>query len=561
MFPVHLPDEVRQNPKREAECRVYDCLKEQLKDLKFDVYYSKDWLNQKLTKLGREDGECDFIIAHPDLGILFVEVKGGKITKEGSSDKWYSGQNEIKNPVRQARTSKHVIREAMSEQWREGIMPFIKMVHCVLLPDSSRNKTYLGEGMPVELFGFMDDMESLSKKIYDFYDFEAANDCRINGTLGQKGVDILRRMFAMDLDFTPRLVHKLKRQNYLIEEETDAQREILRAAKSFDRLLVEGPAGSGKTMIAIGLALDEISNIDGDKKNILITCLNVPLCKFIKDFLPKDKTNIWVNTFHSLCRKLVLDAGILRAEEINKNINAFNRNILNYAWEAVDRLGAIFDIIIIDEGQDFSEDWWEFLQVLIKDNPESKFRVFRDNNQRLYTGSPAKYAALEGPLYLDKIVRNTRQIGGSTLAYYSGENVRLGGPEGDDIKWVVSENELLSVSKLIKRIVVFDEVSLKDIAILTNTPIDKTVFSSTDDVAGYPIVQCDGNKEGITVDTIKRFKGLEKDVIILCSFSRLPTDEELYVGMSRAKSYLAIVSSESIIKHITDTIESSIHLI
>ena len=52
------------------------------------------------------DGEADFVMIHPDHGVLVVEVKGGRIrTSEGE---WYSvdrhgAEHEIKNPFEQAR--------------------------------------------------------------------------------------------------------------------------------------------------------------------------------------------------------------------------------------------------------------------------------------------------------------------------------------------------------------------------------------------------------------------------------------------------------------------------
>lgn len=556
IFPDPLPQKIRNDPKRRAECNVYDNLKAQLDDPTFHVFYSKDWLNTKLKKLYREDGECDFIIAHPDLGLLFIEVKGGIVRKDGKTDTWYSGEYKIKNPILQARDSKHVIRESMREIWGAS-MPFIKMVHCALLPDSACSKTYLGEGYPIEIFGFMDDMPELAKKIYEYFDFETANDSRITGRLGGKGVEILCRMFSKDINFSPRLFQKLAHHSYLIEERTNAQKSIVHSIRKMDKVVIEGPAGSGKTMLAIDMALRELDSLSIPDNNILLTCFNAPLALFLKSLNKSADDRLWINSFHSLCMKLALKSGVLTEEEINKNISAFYKNAAKYGWEAAERLGPLFNTIIIDEAQDFEQDWWELLQFLLKEKPTSRVRVFRDNNQRIRHINNPKFLQLQGPLELDTIVRNTKQIGLSTITYYSGDSVLVDGPEGESVLWYSTDNEFRQVEKLIKRFTTYEGVPVADIAILTGNDVKNTVFRAATHIADHPLVKCDDISTGLVLDSIQRYKGLERDVVILCGFSDPPSDELLYVGMSRAKSLLALVAKQAYIEEIKNNVEAA----
>jgi len=58
----------------------------------------------------------------------------------------------------------------------------------------------------------------------------------------------------------------------------------------------------------------------------------------------------------------------------------------------------------------------------------------------------------------------------------------------------------------------------------------------------------------LTVDTVARFKGLERDVVILCGFDSCSAErdrETLYVGMSRAKSVLYLCGSREVIERLT----------
>lgn len=75
MWPRKLPPDVVRNPLRSAECDTYRHLQTALDD-SFTVFYSRPWLG--LTATGDEvDGECDFVVAYPKLGLLTIEVKSG----------------------------------------------------------------------------------------------------------------------------------------------------------------------------------------------------------------------------------------------------------------------------------------------------------------------------------------------------------------------------------------------------------------------------------------------------------------------------------------------------
>ena len=558
MFPDVLPDEIRNDPKRRTECAVYDALSEQLKDEKFSVFYSKDWLNTKLTDMGQEDGECDFVVAHPDLGLLCIEVKGGKVRKDGASSQWYSGRHKIKDPIRQARTSKHVIREAINDIWGQT-MPFIKTVHCAVLPNSACNDSYLGEGLPLEIFAFEEDMPKLGRKIYEFYDFEAARDSRINGKLGHRGMEILEKMFAKDLDFSPKLKNRIERNTYLIKQRTEAQSKIVDALKNMDRVLIEGPAGSGKTVLAIDVAEAAAQAAEPEGENVLLVCYNAPLRKFLRGIKPDAPRNLWIHSYHSLCRQLVIDSGLMTAAQIDGNFPKFCENATEMAWEAAGRSNPSFSTVVVDEGQDFSQEWWELLQALTRDGDKAVVRVFRDNNQKVRRDGDADYKDLQGPGLLDTVVRNTRAIGESAIAFYSGENIQVDGPEGDSVCWVESGDEPKDIDDLVRRFVNYEGVKPADIAVLTLQAVENTAMKDVTKLAGFEIGRADDDGDLVTVDSVKRFKGLERNVVILCGFPESdPDDALLYVGISRAKSYLAIVGPEPAIEGTRKFIEESI---
>jgi len=59
----------------------------------------------------------------------------------------------------------------------------------------------------------------------------------------------------------------------------------------------------------------------------------------------------------------------------------------------------------------------------------------------------------------------------------------------------------------------------------------------------------EGNENNITFDSIKRFKGLEKPIIILVNLEENLDDEkkmrDIYSGLSRARGHLIVISNQN----------------
>src|SRR4051812_3282124 len=105
IFPAELPGSILGDPLRSAEVEVYNALRDLL-PAEYHVFYSSPWLGTDAE--GREiDGEADFIVAHAETGLLFIEVKGGVIAVD-HNNLWTSTDRHqitrrIKNPVLQAK--------------------------------------------------------------------------------------------------------------------------------------------------------------------------------------------------------------------------------------------------------------------------------------------------------------------------------------------------------------------------------------------------------------------------------------------------------------------------
>src|SRR4051794_608157 len=76
MYPERLPADA---PRSEAV--VYEALRQTL-SADFVVFHSIPW---HVDARNHPDGEADFLVAHADLGLMVLEVKGGGIEWDGSS--------------------------------------------------------------------------------------------------------------------------------------------------------------------------------------------------------------------------------------------------------------------------------------------------------------------------------------------------------------------------------------------------------------------------------------------------------------------------------------------
>ena len=74
--------------KSKAEKMLYPIFRDSLDD-SYQVYHSRWWSFKYRT------GETDFLVVHPDKGILVIEVKGGKIEYDNFSDSWYSNGHKL----------------------------------------------------------------------------------------------------------------------------------------------------------------------------------------------------------------------------------------------------------------------------------------------------------------------------------------------------------------------------------------------------------------------------------------------------------------------------------
>jgi superfamily I DNA/RNA helicase len=273
-------------------------------------------------------------------------------------------------------------------------------------------------------------------------------------------------------------------------------------------------------------------------------CFNRPLLIQLRKDLAGSPAS--VATFHEFCGRMCEAKGIdLEAERMTCEEQQFwNKRLPDLLTDiGLDVPPERYDDLIIDEGQDFKAAWVDALKLFL--DPDGSLFVFRDDYQNIYGGDDASLAVQAEPLELTENVRNTQNIFRAGVRFRSGNPQSCLGPEGTAVSWVAAEPGRLAraVDREVSRLLTSEGVASGDIAVLCGCGAESSVLRASPQIAGRAWTPADEPADDrIILDSIMRFKGLDRPVVILCEIE--DADGEIaYVGLTRAKSHLIVVGA------------------
>lgn len=545
MWPRTLPPDVTGNTLRSTECDVFRRLEAVLDD-SFVVFYSRPWLGLKPD--GEEiDGECDFVVAHAERGMLTLEVKGGAVAYDPRTGQWTSRDrwkvtHNIKNPVQQARSAKYELLKKLnaSPHWKARR---IRARQGVVLPHSSAPPGDLGADMPRRIFCFAERFEDGFRDwiLERFGDVPPAEGR--TGELGWDGLQALEKMLAKPFQLRTPLGTVLSHDDAALQVLTQQQFHILRAIEAIPRAAISGGAGTGKTV----LAMEEARRCAETGARTLFVCYNRGLAQEVRHRL-KEGPPVTVATFHELCVEMANRAGLPQPEGVPE------RRLFEEIWpellmQAFEHLpDQRYAAIIVDEGQDFLPLWWSAIEAGLDDR-HSLLRIFYDNNQRVYASAiklPEEVNLV--PIRLTLNLRNTRRIHEQVRQHYSGHEIEAVGPEGVEVHWIKADGEdeqARRIAECVTRLESVEHVPPGNIAVLVASEREIERIAPGNRLAGFRTARCDEDTEGrIVVDSIRRFKGLERSVVVIAATPETVVNAELpYVALSRARTHLVIAGT------------------
>lgn len=543
LWPRQLPLSIRQDRRRRAEVRVYDKLANVLDD-SFTVFYSSPWLGT--DHLGNEkDGECDFMIAHPELGYLTLEVKGGGISFDPEDRQWWSTDAQgfrfkIKDPVEQARSAKHELLKKLKagRHWQER---WIHNSHGVVFPDAATPPRDLGADRPAHIFCCAREFANGFRNWIEARMLEARQADASSG-LGRDGVAAFEQILARPFTLSFHIAGAMEDSREQLGVLEPAQFHILQNIADIGRAEVRGGAGTGKTVVAI----EEARRAAEAGRRTLLTCHGRPLANELRQRAGAS-ANLTVGSFHSICLQTVEAVGV-ELPPVGQRHQAFFDSALPGLF--VDVMMARPDLrwehIVVDEAQDFQESWWIAIDAAVADG--GVLRIFSDTNQRVYAGRTVPATDLQLiPIRLFRNLRNTRSIHAASSVHYEGPEIIAEGPDGLAVNWIEAgtpEDLVAAAYAEVRRLVYREEVATGDIAVLLPNAEWVELFQIAASRSHLEFANCDDlQTERIVVDTMRRFKGLERPaIIVVVGNSDLARVELAYVGFSRPRFYLAVVA-------------------
>jgi hypothetical protein len=376
---------------------------------------------------------------------------------------------------------------------------------------------------------------------------------------------------------SPVELHSLLR-NELVEGErevvrlTAGQITLLNTLRGQRRASVIGGAGTGKTM----LAAEKARRLAKEGFRTLLVCFNSPLARMLAaetDETAASTGLLTVSTFHQLCEDLAREAGTLPPKPAHPVPPEWFSATLPAALDAaIEREGGRFHAIVVDEGQDFEGGWLASLDALLETPKLDVMYVFHDPAQAIYRDDAVADLAL--PEYpLETNCRNAQPIH-DVVRRFAGEGLaslalHQAGRPPELIEAETEAETLEALRRLLHRLRVDEGVAPWDIAVLSGVSLEdsavwrhrtfgnEVLWNGQVDDAGRTLglaaslVPAPPN-DAIVCDSIRRFKGLERPVIVLVELRAddAHLDRLLYVGASRARQHLAVIGSAAVLERL-----------
>jgi hypothetical protein len=343
----------------------------------------------------------DFVIIHPGLGVLVVEVKG-----------WRAGwlQDVTADEVRylmagQQRTDWHPIKQA--RQYQNRLMSL-----CQANPYA--RELLMKDGRFLFAFGSLAILTGASRIELDQRGWGAlfppsSTVCSDEWTqLRAASTQELGRSLSNAFDpAIPRRALNNTQVNLIRdilypppfpggptspdpENALDSAEQLKRLDLNQERIardmrhghrVIYGVAGSGKTVILEWRAR-RLS--EDDNRRILFLCFNIALADHLSKRLA-DKANIEVRSFGRWAMS--------QGAEPNTDPNQFGEGLLNKLGQGLGNAGT-YDSILIDEGQDFSGSWFKCAVAALRDRTHSDLVIAYDVSQNLYGRPPINWSSV-----------------------------------------------------------------------------------------------------------------------------------------------------------------------
>lgn len=516
------------------------------------------------------EGEADFVVIVPNLGILVLEVKSHKSIARDDDGLWRLGNDAptVRGPFQQAQEAKHSTIEFLRK--RKIDLRNVPVVHAVWFT-SIRAKSSLPASPEWQPWQILDvqDIENVvgavSRTLSSGMDHLISTNWKKDpGIVGPNDVLVGKITSALRARFEVVMTpgdRRNAREGQLSKFLTE-QYEALDMLADNDSVLIYGYAGTGKTFLAAEAAQREVSQ----GRTGRLICFNSMLARHLQKKL-SGLEGLRVSTFH---QELLRLSGIGTAPK-NAGKEFWEHELPKLAIEGLVDLPSdeIGDFLIVDEAQDLAIDsYLDVMDLLVLGGFEDgKNYFFGDFEQQTIYQSNATHAVLKrripqlASLRLLKNCRNLPRIGYQVnlIAVLSPgykdfrrdddgidpQIIRLDeGADQDELLWR-SISELRDSGFELSEIVVLSPLGDNSVAASTSNRKLRQVLRPADGT---------GPKKGTAAySTIHSFKGLDAPAVILTDMSDKGLanfDSLTYTGLTRATDRLIVLVETSTLQRL-----------
>ena len=160
-----------------------------------------------------------------------------------------------------------------------------------------------------------------------------------------------------------------------VEKLTEEQRRVITQLRFLRRVRISGIAGSGKTLVAAEKA---IRLSDAGLKTLFL-CHNPMLAGHVSALTSEHR--VVVAAFTEWASAI---AGV--APGNNSSWSKYDeptQEILTLAFDGILASADRYDAVVVDEGQDFRDEWWPLVQAALTDPSSGILYIFHDDRQAL----------------------------------------------------------------------------------------------------------------------------------------------------------------------------------
>ncbi len=543
-----IPAQIANDTGSAAEENLFRQFARQLPD-DYTVLHSVGWLNRSRGE-SYQTGEADFVIVHPQRGVLVLKVKGGKIRGNTADREWESEDRNglvhpIKNPIQQAQRSMYALQNKLKDN--PGTTPFTYPVsRGVAFPDVLTTGQHFGTNFERSMLIDASNLNQLKPAVDRLFGPVAPATF-----LSDAAIDAIIELLATPVAVEQLgLLGEVQQDDEVMLRLTESQYALFNYLRSTRQGAINGCAGSGKTMLAI----EKARQLAEEGFEVLLTCYNKALAAWIREGVARQHSaamkRITVLHYHDLARILTERAGVSLAGRFNES-GFWEETLPGLFADAIPGIDTRYDAIIADEGQDFATEWWFTLRELLRDPDTGVFYIFQDARQALYR-DPEDLPVPVMTLELNDNCRNTTRVHELGVTYAMGDpKPEARGPRGRDVEHVAVSRHgpLPTVRQVLGRLIDQEGFSADQIVILTPASESRSVLASGTMLGNRRLTR--GVRESandIQVSTIHGFKGLESPVVILAEMDRIPPyvlrpERLCYVAITRARNHLIVIGA------------------